>query len=92
MFFERDLIQPFLLQIEPEECMELPKNALVENKPSSKAPKSGGGGRRGDVSGSKKRGFFELDGLRVNTVGNYSICPKCNKNIKSTFIIRYTFS
>ena len=32
---------------------------------------------------------FEIAGLRIETRGNYSRCPKCDKDIKSTFIIRH---
>lgn len=35
------------------------------------------------------KGSFEFNGMRVETIGNYSRCPKCDKNIKSTFIIRH---
>ena len=35
------------------------------------------------------RGSFEFNGMKVETIGNYSRCPKCDKNIKSTFIIRH---
>lgn len=36
-----------------------------------------------------KRGSFDFNGTRIETVGNYSKCPTCKKNIKSTFIIRH---
>ena len=32
---------------------------------------------------------FEIAGLRIVSRGNYSRCPKCKKDIKSTFIIRH---
>ena len=40
-------------------------------------------------SSAPKKGSFEFDGMRIETIGNYSKCPKCRKNIKSTFIIRH---
>ena len=36
-----------------------------------------------------KRESFDFNGMKIETVGNYSKCPKCDKNIKSTFIIRH---
>ena len=30
-----------------------------------------------------------MDSIKVETYGDYSKCPKCEKNIKSTFIIRH---
>ena len=38
---------------------------------------------------SSKSSSFEIAGLRIETRGNYSRCPKCKKDIKSTFIIRH---
>jgi len=40
----------------------------------------------GDTS---EEGSFDFNGMTIRTVGNYSVCPKCGKNIKSTFIIRH---
>ncbi len=42
-----------------------------------------------ESSSPAKKSSFEIGGLRIETVGNYSRCPKCDKNIKSTFIIRH---
>jgi ribosomal protein S15P/S13E len=39
--------------------------------------------------GSGNVSSFEIEGMRIETIGNYSKCPKCKKNIKSTFIIRH---
>eukprot|EP00095_Tigriopus_kingsejongensis_P003311 snap_masked-scaffold355_size198070-processed-gene-0.17 protein:Tk03311 transcript:snap_masked-scaffold355_size198070-processed-gene-0.17-mRNA-1 annotation:"zinc finger and scan domain-containing protein 2" len=39
--------------------------------------------------GRPKRGSFDFNGMKIETNGNYSKCPTCKKNIKSTFIIRH---
>ena len=36
-----------------------------------------------------KKGSFDFNGMTIETIGDYSKCPKCLKNIKSTFIIRH---
>jgi hypothetical protein len=33
--------------------------------------------------------LFEFDGVEIETRGNYSKCPRCLKEIKSTFILRH---
>ncbi len=38
---------------------------------------------------SNERGSFDFNGMKIETVGNYSKCPRCEKSIKSTFIIRH---
>ena len=40
-------------------------------------------------SSSKECKVVEIGGFKVETYGDYSKCPKCLKNIKSTFIIRH---
>jgi len=43
----------------------------------------------GVLASSQPCRIIELGGLKVETYGDYSKCPKCEKNIKSTFIIRH---
>ena len=43
----------------------------------------------GILAGSKECTIVEIGGYKVETYGDYSKCPKCEKNIKSTFIIRH---
>lgn len=43
----------------------------------------------GLLASSKECKVVEIGGLKVETYGDYSKCPKCEKNIKSTFIIRH---
>ena len=42
-----------------------------------------------DEDDNQETGSFDFNGMKIETVGNYSKCPKCKKNIKSTFIIRH---
>ena len=41
------------------------------------------------LASSKECKIVEIGGFKVETYGDYSKCPKCLKNIKSTFIIRH---
>jgi len=41
------------------------------------------------LASSKECKIVEIGGFKVETYGDYSKCPKCEKNIKSTFIIRH---
>ena len=43
----------------------------------------------GILAASKECKIVEIGGHKVETYGDYSKCPKCEKNIKSTFIIRH---
>jgi len=43
----------------------------------------------GILASSQELKIVEIGGHRVETYGDYSKCPKCEKNIKSTFIIRH---
>ena len=43
----------------------------------------------GLLASSKECKVVEIGGLKIETYGDYSKCPKCEKNIKSTFIIRH---
>ena len=43
----------------------------------------------GILASSQEMKVIEIGGYRVETYGDYSKCPKCEKNIKSTFIIRH---
>ena len=43
----------------------------------------------GILASSKECKIIEIGGHKVETYGDYSKCPKCEKNIKSTFIIRH---
>jgi hypothetical protein len=39
--------------------------------------------------GNNESNTIVIDDMKIETVGNYSKCPRCFKNIKSTFIIRH---
>ena len=41
----------------------------------------------GILASSQSVKIVEIGGYKVETYGDYSKCPKCEKNIKSTFII-----
>merc|ERR1719300_678203 len=41
------------------------------------------------LASSNECKIVEIGGMKVETYGDYSKCPKCFKNIKSTFIIRH---
>ena len=41
------------------------------------------------LASSQECKIVEIGGFKVETYGDYSKCPKCLKNIKSTFIIRH---
>ena len=51
--------------------------------------KGSSGSRIGEDNKSSSKSSFEIGGLRIESRGNYSRCPKCKKDIKSTFIIRH---
>ena len=57
-----------------------------DDGPEEQGPK--GRKRRSEFVDEERTGSFEINGMTVETIGNYSICPKCKKKIKSTFIIR----
>ncbi len=42
-----------------------------------------------DDNNLTEKGSFDFNGMTIETEGNYSKCPRCLKNIKSTFIIRH---
>ena len=42
-----------------------------------------------DEMSTKPTKTFDFDGVEIETKGNYSKCPRCEKNIKSTFILRH---
>ena len=46
-------------------------------------------GAEKEDSSPVEKGSFDFNGMTIETEGNYSKCPKCLKNIKSTFIIRH---
>ncbi len=37
----------------------------------------------------KTKSSFDFNGVEIVSKGNYSKCPRCHKNIKSTFILRH---
>merc|ERR1719499_1147587 len=43
----------------------------------------------GILASSLELKIVDIGGHKVETYGDYSKCPKCEKNIKSTFIIRH---
>merc|ERR1719336_331915 len=43
----------------------------------------------GLLASSQELQVVEIGGYKVETYGDYSKCPECEKNIKSTFIIRH---
>ena len=43
----------------------------------------------GILASSQELKIVDIGGHKVETYGDYSKCPKCEKNIKSTFIIRH---
>jgi hypothetical protein len=42
-----------------------------------------------EADNNEEKKSFDFNGMTIETSGNYSKCPKCEKNIKSTFIIRH---
>ena len=42
-----------------------------------------------DATSKTSSKTFDFDGVEIETKGNYSKCPKCDKKIKSTFILRH---
>ena len=69
-------------------CVTVKDERNLEGVPG--LPGRGGGVEEGEsLPNSSKSSSFEITGLRIETRGNYSRCPKCKKDIKSTFIIRH---
>ena len=62
---------------------------LVKEEIESMEGEEGGSKADSLLASSQECKVVEIGGLRVETYGDYSKCPKCEKNIKSTFIIRH---
>ncbi len=65
------------------------KEVADTKKKKAVAARDRGAGEDEEEEDNGERGSFDFNGMTIETVGNYSRCPRCDKNIKSTFIIRH---
>ena len=72
------------LELEDEEDEE----EVEENEKHSKDG-SGSDDEGENEQKKKSKSLFDFDGEEIVSKGNYSKCPRCLKNIKSTFILRH---